>query len=548
MESESEPLLPSSSSSGSSDRQRPGYGGVGVGDDSRGGHGYVAAAAVAVDGGGEGRKGSSSSTSSSASSSSSQRSRFWLETAVFIGSTFLGGVAVSILSPFYTKEATEKGLTVWQSGVVYASIYITQIVCMPLFSKSISRIGANRMFTGGISLSGVANLAFGYLQYADGPALFFALSLIVLVVSAVGASALFAAVYPLATKTVSKRYRATILSVVETAFGVGMMTGPSFGGFLFDLGGFDLPFTVCGGTLIAFSFVSCLVLRKEKAAEDVIDDSVAGSDDSEDDEGDEDGTGNATSTSGNAKFTALLRDPTIGTCVAIIVLSEMSVAWFLPSFEPFLNQNFALNSSMTGLIFSLEGITYALFSPIFGMLLDKGMPKHFGLVIGTAAAILGLCLVGPIPLVSSFIPKTPYTSAVGLSVVGTGISATFITTLTCMLSASAKVASDNEQTRSMVTTLWMISENIGTALGTFFGGLAYDGLGFEDGLMVIAGLQLLSLALIPITCLRSGSKTTDVAAEPSESQSSRNLDVTPPENDRANQPLITQDLQQRSWA
>jgi len=503
MESESEPLLRNVPEHGN----RPGYAAVG-------GSGLAAVSAVVIGGDvGGGRKDSSSSTSSSG-----QKSRFWLETAVFIGSTFLGGVAVSILSPFYTKEATDKGLTVWQSGVVYASIYLTQIVCMPLLSKFISRIGANRMFTGGLCLSGVSNLAFGYLQYADGPALFFSLSLFVLVVSALGASALFAAVYPLATKTVTKRYRATILSVIETSFGVGMMTGPSFGGFLFDLGGFDLPFTVTGGALLAFSLISCLVLRRMAATEDDDDDAAAY---------------HQEAVSDNPKYSRLMRDPTISGCMVIIVLSEMSVAWFLPSFEPFLNRNFALNSSMTGLIFSLEGITYAVFSPVFGMLLDKGIPKCSGLVVGAVAAMLGLCLVGPVPLISSFVPKTPYTSAVGLSIVGTGIAATFITTLTMMLGSATRVASDSEQTRSMVTSLWMIAENIGTAMGTFFGGLAYDGLGFEQGLMVIAGLQLISLAIIPVTCLTSRPTTTG-------SRRPNNLEVTLEDEE---QPLIAQDLQ-----
>ena len=69
-----------------------------------------------------------------------------------------------------------------------------------------------------------------------------------------------------------------------------------------------------------------------------------------------------------------------------------------------------------------------------------------------------------------------------------------------MLSAGAKVASDSDQTRSMVTSLWMVAENVGSMGGTFLGGLAYDDLGFENGLMVIAGVQLLALAVIPLTC------------------------------------------------
>jgi len=255
MESESEPLL-----RGHEVSSAAGGGGGQVSYDS--------VAAVAEDGR---RKGSESSDSSLSSSSSgvsrlSSRSRvqFWTEVAIFIGSTLMGGMAMSIFTPFYTKEATAKGLTVSQSGLVYASIYLTTIIFMPLLSKSIDKIGANRMFTTGICLCGASNLALGQLKHANGASLFFGLSILVLVMSAIGASALFSSVYPLATKTVSPRYRATILSVMETSFGIGMMTAPSFGGFLYDFGGFDLPFTVCGGLLVLFSIISALVLRRIK--------------------------------------------------------------------------------------------------------------------------------------------------------------------------------------------------------------------------------------------------------------------------------------------
>ena len=72
----------------------------------------------------------------------------------------------------------------------------------------------------------------------------------------------------------------------------------------------------------------------------------------------------------------------------------------------------------------------------------------------------------------------------------TGVAATFITTLTCMLSSGSKIAPDSEQTRSMLTSLWMIGEICGTSFGTLFGGMSYDAIGFENGLLVVAGIQV----------------------------------------------------------
>jgi len=70
---------------------------------------------------------------------------------------------------------------------------------------------------------------------------------------------------------------------------------------------------------------------------------------------------------------------------------------------------------------------------------------------------------------------------------------------TCMLSSGSKVAPDSEQTRSMITSMWMIAEILGTSFGTLFGGMAYDAMGFENGLLVVAGIQVLTFALVPLT-------------------------------------------------
>ena len=37
---------------------------------------------------------------------------------------------------------------------------------------------------------------------------------------------------------------------------------------------------------------------------------------------------------------------------------------------------------------------------------------------------------------------------------------------------------------------WMIAEILGTSFGTLFGGMAYDAMGFENGLLVVAGIQV----------------------------------------------------------
>ena len=51
------------------------------------------------------------------------------------------------------------------------------------------------------------------------------------------------------------------------------------------------------------------------------------------------------------RYKQLFKDPAIAACFAIVIVSEMSVAWVLPTFERFLSLNFNLNASFTGIIF-----------------------------------------------------------------------------------------------------------------------------------------------------------------------------------------------------
>ena len=56
------------------------------------------------------------------------------------------------------------------------------------------------------------------------------------------------------------------MSLIDAAYVIGIMLGPSFGGFFFDAGGFYLPFLIfgsCGILLTVFSCIFCLKHRTD---------------------------------------------------------------------------------------------------------------------------------------------------------------------------------------------------------------------------------------------------------------------------------------------
>ena len=108
---------------------------------------------------------------------------------------------------------------------------------------------------------------------------------------------------------------------------------------------------------------------------------------------------------------------------------------------------------------------------------------------------------------------------------------------------------DTEQTRGMITSLWLIAENIGGWLGSFLGGIAYDNLGFEAGSLVIIGLQSIILVGIPyVWCstIRNRKKRLQEllsnkasVCQNSQETTKRNINVTIIQDASENTPLLS---------
>ena len=192
---------------------------------------------------------------------------------------------------------------------------------------------------------------------------------------------------------------------METSFGIGMTIGPAVGGILYDYKGFYFPFAIVGGILVCCSIVSAFIIDKSKS--DI---------DSEQDLTSLEG-GRMDGKPVDTSYCKLLSTAAITIPFIILTLSEMSIAWFLPTLEPFLSESFSLDSTMSGIMFSLEGLTYAAFSPVWGILLDRGISPYFTMILGVACQIVGLSLLGPARYFE-FIPKSPYTTGAGLFILG----------------------------------------------------------------------------------------------------------------------------------
>ena len=57
---------------------------------------------------------------------------------------------------------------------------------------------------------------------------------------------------------------ATMLAILESFFGIGMIMGPIVGGALYDVGGFLLPFVSLGSVLVCAAIFCAIVLPNSR--------------------------------------------------------------------------------------------------------------------------------------------------------------------------------------------------------------------------------------------------------------------------------------------
>ena len=86
--------------------------------------------------------------------------------------------------------------------------------------------------------------------------------------------------------------------------------------------------------------------------------------------------------------------------------------------QPFLESEFHLDTVATGALMMVDGLTYALFTPFWGWILDAGYLSPLqSLFIGNLCIILGYSLLGPAPFLF-FIPSTVYMVGIGMAIYG----------------------------------------------------------------------------------------------------------------------------------
>ncbi|KAH1004874.1 hypothetical protein HUJ05_005642 [Dendroctonus ponderosae] len=398
---------------------------------------------------------------------------------------FLSVCALSIISPFFPAESARKGVSASISGLIFAVYALVVFVSSPIFGMQLPKIGAKPMFVFGAFVAGISNVMFGFIDRLNTFEIFVAASFTIRIVEALGASAHSVAAYVLVVDIFPDNI-GTVRGLLETCVGLGLSAGPGIGGLLYGVGGFGLPFFVCGGIALFVAVVNVFILRKPQR--------------------------NEFKPSGT--MLSLIRLPPVLITCMITTLAAMSGSFLDPTLEPHMRKSvgqslsgitsnlnvclqFGLSPSQVGLLFLLSSATYGLCSPLWGWLSDR--IKHYSwlMTTGLFGSALVLLLLGPSPLLT-FLQDSVWLKAVALGGLGVSTAMTVIPTYQFMLdSAVNRGFAENLGTHGMISGLWGSVYSLGEVIGPILGGTLMDNFNFSVTATVLALLNFL-LAIIAL--------------------------------------------------
>ncbi|KAL1433654.1 hypothetical protein MTO96_012477 [Rhipicephalus appendiculatus] len=374
----------------------------------------------------------------------------WLIIVLIYSGNFCAAMSFSLQAPFFPKQATEKGATPTEYGLIFSSFYFTIFLIAPTYGKLVAIVRPNVMLNGGFTGAWFVGLAF-----------------LIRILEGLGAAAYITASATIIMSEFPGRI-GTVLSSLKTAFSVGVIIGPT-------LGGFTTPFVVCGSIGFFCNLVTYLVIpsiedKHESTPTDL------------------------------RKFWS---GPLIYMYAVAIFGSYVCVGFNQATLQPHL-EPFNLSTTVLGLVFMIPGICNGLMTPVWGWLCDKKVNTKLLTSIGAYFTLLYLLLVGPAPffpirhlkflVAFTFSPRVDCSKLwlvlLSMAFFGIGIGGASICAFMATLEYTLNRGFERSiATNGLVSSMFTLCQSIGSFTGPALGGVLLQHVGYAWGTVVLLRLS-----------------------------------------------------------
>ncbi|XP_046858315.1 MFS-type transporter SLC18B1-like [Xenia sp. Carnegie-2017] len=379
------------------------------------------------------------------SNSEKRRKKFILVTFAIIYVTV--SASYSVIAPFYPTEAKTKGADSFFIGLIFGMFALTNVIISPIVGAYLPTIGVRFFLFNGLLVIGVSEFLFGFLNKMPYGTIFIVFSFVIRIFDGVGGAMAMTALMAFLAMCFPDNV-GSVMGSLELFSGIGLTIGPLLGGFLYEFGGFGLPFFVLAGLLlVSLPIVVCTLphVSEESSSKD------------EDIE----------TKPSLWKFLKIIAFDVI---LLSIVFGGMAIGVVEPTLAPHMKAKFKIHSSTkTGLLFFTLCGCYALFAPLFGWIADKTNARVV-MTLGSLVAGISFLLLGPVPF--SFMPNKVWLVCVSLGLLGLSIGPMLVPAMAEMENiVKAEGFPIDLATHGVVSGVFGAAFNIGSFIGPTFSGV-----------------------------------------------------------------------------
>lgn len=248
------------------------------------------------------------------------------------------------------------------------------------------------------------------------------------------------------------------------------MAGPSIGGWLYELGGFTLPFIatsmLCLLSIIPIHFlVQNEITPKDKNVKE--------------------------------KPTTILQAlsvPGITINLTLSAITCLGMSFNESTLDFHLREIGNFSPSQVGKIFLISGLIYSFFTWGFGWVAKKWSNAYCLIYLGLVLLTCSFVFVGPLP----FLPIEPsiYNVIFSQACFGVGMGILFVLSFDDCVKESKKHLPNNDSTMATISALYTSSYALGTSLGPLIAGQLVERFGYRTATIPMVLIMILLIVLV----------------------------------------------------
>lgn len=330
--------------------------------------------------------------------------------------------------------------------------------------KYLSILGLNIIYPAGFILDGLSFIVFGLLHWVHHIPTFLILSYGIRFLEGVGAAATWNSNLSILMAKFPES-KAQVKAWCDASFNVGLTLGPVIGAFLYEAGGFCLPFALTGSAIIISGCLVYLVTDMPVIEK-------------------------TESTSNVAQF---LRKPSILAALLSATIASYTIGTLEATLSTFLGKIPSMSVKMIAMAFLSMSLSSVLATPVSGWLCDTKLSPWLVSCQGCLIMVVCFMFLGPAPYLSTLFSPSMLSVCSSLVAQGVGSAAVLVASFSCAQMAAVTAGMpDAADTQAVVAGLFTSAFAAGNFFGPTISGVLYDALGFSYNSLIIQLLLILT--------------------------------------------------------